>query len=223
MKILLLAFLITSINVYAQDILEYAVTDKGMPVTLYKNGTWVFSKRESSGLGNEITHFFRIPFGASKADAIKLCAERGIEMVKEEKQAYGEYITFHDVNFSGREAGLMYLKFVDDQLFEGAVHFFPYPEAKIIELYDQIEDELNEVYFKGERFESFKNPFEKGDGYELTAIKTGKASFATYWISENASISLETTHRMTIRLKYQDNKLIEKAASDQKEVNYKDY
>ena len=57
-------------------------------------------------------------------------------------------------------------------------------------------------------FEYFKSPYEEGDGYEEQAIKLSKAVFTCYWgdpshAAGNASISLEITTKLNLRIEYE--------------------
>jgi hypothetical protein len=55
-------------------------------------------------------------------------------------------------------------------------------------------------------FQFFSAPYYDGDGYEETAFRVGKATFASYWHSptnQNAGIALDITKSMVVSVQYE--------------------
>lgn len=116
---------------------------------------------------------------------------------------------------------LVAVKFINSQLYE--VSFLhEVSEANLMSTFEEIRTDLDNVYGGGEFFEIYKTPYEKGDGYEITAIKSGKGEVTAFWRTPNAEgndnyISLEILPDLIIKLKYQDGTLIKRAIAARNE------
>lgn len=80
------------------------------------------------------------------------------------------------------------------------------PDNKAREVYRDLRETLVQKYGAPTRtFETFRRPYYLGDGFEETAIKVGKASFATFWAPEGTEggLSIEITERLNIRVTYE--------------------
>jgi hypothetical protein len=186
----------------------------------------------SSINAQSIDGFFGMKFGSS-VDSIKkaMLSKQGSTI--ESKFCTDSRLVFTGLKFAGRNALLMRFSFVNNKFHTGTAAFTSDLESKVVDLYNDIKGEINEKYHQSTSdYEQYKYPYEKGDGHTETAIKLGKASFATYWffkhpISGNKdyqnSITLEISSNLTISITYQDGMLINEAIEKKKEKNFKDY
>lgn len=70
--------------------------------------------------------------------------------------------------------------------------------------YSELVDLFKKKYGEPKSYRLFRRPFEDGDGYEWTAIRTGKASIASYWQHPSGDIiSIEVSKVGAIVLSYQ--------------------
>jgi hypothetical protein len=74
----------------------------------------------------------------------------------------------------------------------------------------------------------FKAPYTEGDGYEITAIKTGNANYETNWINGDnyiiAALEEDTTAKaLTVKLYYNDGKLAKLVDEQQKTKNKSEF
>lgn len=179
-----------------------------------------------------LTGFYGFRFGCS-VDSIKKVMLAKPGCLLDQKYSNENLLIFGGTSFAGREVVLMKFSFINGKFHTGSVYFDPKMESKTISFYKEIRDELNEKYFKSKQdFEIYKTPYEKGDGYTESAIKLGKATFATYWSFKNPKqksdegnniISLEINERLRVVLAYQDGVLFSESAEKDKSKNFKDY
>lgn len=172
-----------------------------------------------------ITGFISIPFGSSKTAVIAGVKAKGGTL--DPKYTTATVLQFKNVKMGTRKAGLLVVRLVDGKAYEADFYFVPSLEAKTIEYYDSLNEDLSSVYGEGNSYRKFKEPFTDGDGYELTAIKTGNAEYNTFWHNDEDdddtnSIKTTITEAMLVSVSYQDGKLINKAIEKQEERNKQD-
>lgn len=77
--------------------------------------------------------------------------------------------------------------------------------------YETIRQDLSNKYFDPNRdIEKYIYPYKKGDGHELTAIRTDKAAFGSIWNFDNESITMLIDNKLRIALFY-DNDNVKRA------------
>jgi hypothetical protein len=168
-----------------------------------------------------IDGFLGIKFG-SDAETVKAAikAKGGIFMLKSSKP---DLLEFMGVKLGHRTASMFAVKLIDNKAFEADFFFDPELEAKAIDEYDALGSDINEVYGKGEATKKFKSPYSDGDGFELTAIKSGSADYQTVWQSGDNTISESIDNDLSTELTYQDGPLVHQAISRQKAKEKSDY
>lgn len=57
----------------------------------------------------------------------------------------------------------------------------------------------------------FKDPYNEGDGYELSAVKADKCVFAAYWIDSvsNTNIALNISEYLQVQISYENDRLMD--------------
>lgn len=71
--------------------------------------------------------------------------------------------------------------------------------------YDRIKEMLRKKYGRpSSSTEFFSDPYDEGDGYELTALSTGNAMFVTSYSSKNGDITLHITQGAQLLITYKD-------------------
>lgn len=167
----------------------------------------------------EITGAFGVPFGSSKAQVEMIMSYKGYKM--DAKQ--GTSATFENIAFGAFKNCAAVFKFTGNKLFQITIFLPDVMDSKLIEQYDHVVEELSNKYGKPESFKNFKSPYKDGDGYETTAIKTGKATFISFWSGGQGSISAEIVTDSYVKVIYQDSVLIKEAINEQKTKNSNDY
>ena len=145
-------------------------------------------------------------------------------VIFDKKNSKNNFIVFKDGKFAGRKCLFSVFKLHKNQVWEIAIVIDCPLSADLVDKYKEMKKEINEKYFISESdYESYKYPYEKGDGHTETAISIGKASFSCYWVFKKQSITLEITKNMNIMITYQDTKLTEEAVNAIEEKNKSDY
>lgn len=71
--------------------------------------------------------------------------------------------------------------------------------------YDRIKEMLRKKYGRpSSSTEFFSDPYDEGDGYELTALSTGNAMFVTSYSSKDGDITLHITQSAQLLITYKD-------------------
>jgi hypothetical protein len=174
----------------------------------------------SAAQTKQIDGFLGIKFGSGKDQVLAAMKLRG--SILDIKESSNNIQQYKNVKLATRQVDLFYVRFVDNKAFEADLLFLAPLEAQTIEFYDKIVEDISNVYGTGQAFKTFKYPYTEGDGYELTAIKTGNADFHTYWQLNNI-ISASITPPLGIKLLYQDVKLVEIAVEKQKQEQKADF
>jgi len=182
-----------------------------------------------SATSQTLEGFMGIKFGAS-SETVKHTMSARPECRLNKQYSTEESLAFEGAMFAGRQTAIILFSFVNNKFYTASVFIIPSLESEAIELFNTIKEELDEKYFSTrEYFETYKYPYEKGDGYTESAIKQGKASFIAFWAFQDADssnknfISLEIGKSLSIIITYQDGNLIKEASMLAKEKNYKDY
>jgi len=115
----------------------------------------------------------------------------------------------------------------NDKLYHGVFYFKPEHDAQAIDYYNSLVSDLNGIYGAGSPYKTFKSPYKDGDGYEVTALSTGNASFFTNWGSEKANNIQATIDQVNddlyVLLFYIDNVVEAQAEAAQKAKEKSDY
>jgi hypothetical protein len=172
--------------------------------------------------------FLGIEFGSSlEIVKEKFASKTGIilESVDDENDA----LFCNGAKFAGRETEMMLFLSFDNQFCKGVVYVKPSLESKVIDLYNQIRNEINQKYFKTDLdYEFYTSPYEKDDGYTESAISLGKADFSCYWNFENIgtienTISLIISEKLEIVISYENGNLMKLLVERNQEKNSVDY
>jgi hypothetical protein len=171
-----------------------------------------------------IEGFLGIKFGSSSAQVIDALKAKGATLnAGQTPQSIG----FSNVSLGTRKARTFFAHFVNDQAYEAVFVFAPDMEAKAIEYFNSLVNDINEVYGKSNASKKFKPPYEDGDGYEVTAIKTGNAEYRTEWKDgENyivAAIKPNPSGELCVRLYYVNGKLGKVYEDQQKAKNKSEF
>lgn len=169
----------------------------------------------------QVDSFLGIKFGSSKSEVLKAMTARG--SVLNSKESKADVQNYDNVKIGNRRVDLFSVRFVDNKVFQADFYFIPKLEANTIDFYNEIVQDITLVYGAGDSFKNFQKPYEEGDGYELTAIKLGKAKYKTYWTRKNTIVTEIIPDAMAIRLEYQDSDLVQIAINKQNEVKKSDF
>jgi hypothetical protein len=136
-------------------------------------------------------------------------------------------LAYEDVSFAQRTAILIMLKFDKNQFYEAKVAYKPEQE-NVINQFETMATELKAPYGETTVFHNFTKPYELGDGYELSAIKQGKANYAAYWFTTNGAgdrnyVVLKISKELYINLIYQDGTIVKKSIAEQDKLKANDY
>lgn len=161
-----------------------------------------------------------IPFGIDKASVISKMKSKGYT----NKPTKEGYLTFENVKFGAFDAFSVNFYFTSDKLYQGLVLIIPELEAKTVEIYEEVVTELSKKYGPGNSFKNFKSPYEEGDGFDIQAIKLGKADFNTFWTKHaQGTINAYVSETLLVGIKYQDKELIKEVIKAQSTKNIQYY
>src|SRR5581483_6987501 len=122
--------------------------------------------------------FLGIKFGSSKAAVIAAIKARGGII---NKAGNADNLAFDNVTFAHRKVDFLVVRFVDNKAFEADFTFTPQDDNHAIEYYDNLVNDVNEIYGKGEATKKFSDPYKDGDGHEMSALMIGAADYSTLW------------------------------------------
>jgi hypothetical protein len=167
-----------------------------------------------------ITGMMGIPFGISKQEVISKMKLKGY--TNEPNQ--NEYLSFEQVKFGAFKSASVNYYFTENKFYQGLVVLLPDLDAKTVALYNDVIEEISKKYGPGESYKKFKSPYKDGDGFELTAIKTGNADYQTFWANRKQGIiSAYISETLIVVIKYQDKALTKEAVESQSSKNASDY
>jgi hypothetical protein len=171
--------------------------------------------------------FMGIPWGANK-EKVKsvLLAREGATL--DPKATKGEYVVCDGGKFGGKRVEWITVLFAEDQMCKALVAIQP-KEHEVINEFHEWVSALSEKYGPPSRkWEFFSSPYKDGDGYETTAIRVGKGTYAAAWEfppqggGEADSIFIEITDELFINISYENAKLMSRATEKKKAKDSKD-
>jgi len=168
-----------------------------------------------------IEGFLGIKFGSDAATVKAAVKAKGGVLVASKSNA--EELKFTGVKLGHRVSTLFAVKLINNKAYEADFVFEPELEAKIIDEYDALASDLNDVYGKGKASKKFKSPYTDGDGFEITAIKSGNAEYQTFWESGENTLAEEIDSDVLILLTYQNGPLTDQAIAKEKAKEKSDY
>jgi hypothetical protein len=145
-----------------------------------------------------------LSFGMSPAQVKVVMAKK--KSIPDLKLSKKDRLIFNKVKVGPKTTNFIMMLFVDGKLFD-VMMFYDELEANLQERFDVLKETLDNKYGSGEYYRNFESPYHDGDGYEMQAIRLGKGSISSYWTFKNATISLEITESLDIKLVYEDEKL----------------
>jgi len=172
-----------------------------------------------------IDGFLGVKFGSTQAQVIEALKAKGANLNSDPTP---QAISFSNVKLGGRTVSTFFVYFFNDQAFNAGFIFMPEQEPKVIEYYNSVVKDITDVYGTGKAQKKFKSPYTDGDGYEITAIKTGNADYETDWIDGANHISAlirkdNKQNALIIALIYDDGKLHQAFKDKQKAQNKSEF
>ncbi|MBD1394602.1 hypothetical protein [Mucilaginibacter glaciei] len=169
-----------------------------------------------------ITSFLGVKFGSTPAQVIAGLKAKGAVFIKASSKA--DFLIFDNIKLGGRKTTHSFVSFSNGKAAQAGFIFKAELEAKTLDYYNDLVADIAGVYGEGTVTKEFKPPYEDGDGYEVTAISTGKADFKTLWGLEDeqqpGSVMVIITDNLSIMLTYQDKSLMAlKSQQDKKKSN----
>jgi len=114
-------------------------------------------------------------------------------------------LIFHGEVFGDSASVLLFMN-NSSQLAKVAVIIIT-PDEDARRTYDNLKRSLIAKYGEPtDDFHFFSSPYEENDGYELTAFRVGKATFASYWHpgpGKNVPVSIDITQRLNVEVTYE--------------------
>lgn len=166
----------------------------------------------------DVTGVLGIPFGSSKEKTNQVMIAKGTK-----KDLSSKSPMYTGVAFGAYKNCMVIFSFINDKMYQAIIMLPSDVEGTTVDKYDELNSELAKKYGEGENLTTFKYPYEKGDGHELTAIRIGKADYTTYWIRQQGSLSTYISKNLDIFIKYQDRALIKEAIKEQDSKNVSEY
>ncbi len=147
-----------------------------------------------------------IEFGISRDSLIEEVLKKGGN-ISELEIEHG--VCVENLKFIGKKTEFVLFIFADDKLCKSAYYIKPELDPYIFDLYDEIKERIGNKYHKADKeFEYYKDPYFKGDGYEIQAISNGLGNIASYWFfkeKENKNIlSLSVTTNIEIEILFEN-------------------
>ena len=169
---------------------------------LFPLGLFAQTKPIESALG--------VKFGASKESVQAIVKARGgTPDLSDSKNP--NTLNYKNLKVGGRLTYSVTFQFVNNKVYQILIFFTSEKDPLSIDLYNDIRNDLVSVYGESEETRNFKSPYEKGDGYEITALKGGYATIEDLWLDpvNETGIKLSINDILLIILRYQDGKLFE--------------
>jgi len=151
-----------------------------------------------------------VKFGVSSASVRAIAKARG-GVVNISRSKDPNTLTYDNLKVGGRKTYVVTFQFVNDKVYQILVFFLSEKDPLSIDLYNDIRNDLVSVYGESEETRNFKSPYEKDDGFEITALKGGYATIEDLWLDKvnSTGIQLSIGDSLLITLRYQDGKLFE--------------
>lgn len=176
-----------------------------------------------------LNSFLGIDFGSSKEISKGILLKRK-GCVLDEENSSDTTLFFEGMRFAGRDTIFILLLFIDDKFYKSAVYIKPKLDAYILEMYREIQSELNSKYFvTNDDFENYEEPYEENDGHTETGISIGKISISSYWSFPDVKggledlIALKISEELEIVINYEDGDLGNEMVNKINEENSLDY
>jgi len=126
----------------------------------------------------QIHSFMGIKFGASRNEALLTAQQVGAQLHSIDEQE--EVVFLSRLKFAGIESKQAYLKFVDNQFFEGTIEF-EVDHSNFIQLFNNLKLQLIDRYGYGKNYSWVDSPYYWGDGNEFEAILNRKGKLCHAW------------------------------------------
>lgn len=172
----------------------------------------------------EVEGFLGIKFGSSAAEVQSALNAKG--GILDKKNTDADLMTYKNIKLGHRDAGLFVIKFINNKAFEADFIFDPGLDAKTLDYYYSLVDDINDNYGKGQSTATFKSPYsdKDPDNEKILAIKNAEGDYSSFWQSSNKNtISITITDDLAVILKYQDSVLVQEAINSQKAKEKSDY
>lgn len=171
-----------------------------------------------------IEGFLGVKFGSSRQEVIAAIKAKG-GILDADSPADKAYFT--NVSLGPRAAETLFVFFTNDKLYKGVFYFKPDQEPQTIEYYNALVSDISEVYGKGKAVRTFKSPYQEGDGYEITALSSGHATFFTNFDRANGliQIGIKTLkdESLYVLVYYEDKTLSAEVEKNEKQKAKSDY
>ncbi|WP_165041814.1 hypothetical protein [Dysgonomonas sp. ZJ709] len=173
---------------------------------------------------------WNLKYGITQKQAItQIAKERGLTdpvIINDTADSDNILIYYSDCPFAGEDAELVTLSFYKDQFYRAIIMLKP-KESRLLTKYDSLVDDISTKYGKPDKkMYSFDYPFEEGDGYELSAIKSGKSNIASRWSIPNrmptSTVAIVITDQAKIAVLYDYLKISDIVDVKEKNKNLKD-
>jgi len=146
-----------------------------------------------------LSHFWDIPWGTSIERAEAIFKERGFESFVNDNYLIAE------AKYEGENAAIMLLFNRSNRLYSGNV-IYTSSEANTLRKYDNYRKVLFRRYGSPTTaIEHFEEPYKKGDGKEIQAIKTENAFYFTEWqFGDDCLASVSILQSLDVCLTFQN-------------------
>jgi hypothetical protein len=177
---------------------------------------------------SKLDDFLDVPFGSS-AETVKQRISLRYDSIFDEANSNADTLFFNGISFGGRPTRFILLLFHENKFCKACVYFKSENESLVIPTYQAIKEEINKKYFKTKQdYENFKSPYEKEDGFTITAIAKDKADFSCYWnfLSDGIEedyISLKINDDLDIVLAYENGDLMDQLINKNKQDSSADF
>lgn len=171
-----------------------------------------------------LTGAMGLEFGMSESQAKQIMSNRaGFEFYKE--NPINNTVSYTNGIFAGRQCVGAILHFYNHKLHTIVVLVESKPEAKTLDLYNEVIGELQVRYnLIPKEYHNYRSPYSAGDGYTLSAIKLGYADLTTLFaFGDSNVISVNITQSLSLKLTYQHTELAGPAIDAQSKEKSKDY
>jgi hypothetical protein len=171
----------------------------------------------------ELAGALGLTFGMNATSVKDIMGKKGSTL----REATPEIITYENVQIGTKKADLLSFHIVNDKLHTIKALFISEIEAKTQDIYDDLKNILGSKYGEPKSYRDFTDPYKDGDGYEMQAVRLGKAAIESYWSFKNDKVialeirALKT--EMYVSLVYQDSKLFEEVKAKQGIKNKADF
>jgi hypothetical protein len=181
--------------------------------------SWVYSQNESLPF---LQGAMGLSFGMFQDRVKEILIQKGGNF--DSTISSNDAMAFSNLTLGYKKTDFVITKFVSNKLYE--IDFlFSTLEAKTQELFDDIRSDVEKKYGKGECYRNFKGIYSDGDGYEMTAVKTGNAKIECYWpgFQDESTISLKIDEHLLVILCYQDGVLVKEKIKEQDKIKANEY